>query len=98
MKQTILKEIKEQYFADLATTRDLTKCFDGLRFGNLKWDELSMIFRSIPLTAVRDFSLLYNSEAGNKEVEVMAKLKDLRSQIQTLMELKLKFLNYFDYF
>ena len=92
MKEFVLTQITGQYYQDLKTTRELKISFDRLHSRTL----VQWILKSMPSTAVRYLSLLCNSESDIKDVELLARFKDLHAQLEASMEMKLKFINSFN--
>uniref|UniRef100_A0A251V7U4 Uncharacterized protein n=1 Tax=Helianthus annuus TaxID=4232 RepID=A0A251V7U4_HELAN len=77
-----------------ATLQELKRCFDGLHLGLFTRDQVSRNLMVMPSTTVCDLYVVSNIECGDRDLEFMAKLKDIHREVQYLMELKLKFLSF----
>ncbi|MFS7937502.1 hypothetical protein Hanom_Chr05g00428311 [Helianthus anomalus] len=82
-----------QVYVDRATLQELKRCFDGLHLGLFMRGHVSRNLMAMPSTFVRDLCVVSNIECSDRDVEFMARLKDIHQEVQHSVELKLKFLN-----
>ncbi|KAM0066686.1 hypothetical protein Hdeb2414_s0002g00051951 [Helianthus debilis subsp. tardiflorus] len=92
-KQSFIKQIEEQVFADSSTLQELKRCFNRLQLGLLTRDQVSRDLMTMPTTSVRDLCVASNIECGDRDMEFMRKINDTHREVQCSMELKLKFLD-----
>ncbi|MFS7965776.1 hypothetical protein Hanom_Chr09g00766171 [Helianthus anomalus] len=62
----------------------LKRCFDGLHLVMLMRDQVSKNLMAMPSTSVRDLCVLSNIECSDRDVEFMAKLKDIHREVSAL--------------
>ncbi|KAI3716934.1 hypothetical protein L1987_68174 [Smallanthus sonchifolius] len=91
MKQ-LVKQVKEQYEQDLLAVKSLKECFEFFENGVAKRDDVTDKLRSLPSTYVHNLSLFFTFDVRNKDLELMAAIKDVIKTVESSMELKLSFL------
>ncbi|MFS7968836.1 putative F-box-like domain superfamily protein [Helianthus anomalus] len=87
-KELFLKVVMEEFEVEIVIARDPRKCFDAIKNGVVSRDLVSKTLHLMPPTAIRDLALLYKSENGTEDVELMSQMLDLFKQVNDLKELK----------
>ncbi|KAM0066699.1 hypothetical protein Hdeb2414_s0002g00052111 [Helianthus debilis subsp. tardiflorus] len=79
-KQSFIKQIEEQVFADSSTLQELKRCFNRLQLGLLTRDQVSRDLMTMPTTSVRDLCVASNIECGDRDMEFMRKINDIHRE------------------
>ncbi|MFS7968825.1 hypothetical protein Hanom_Chr09g00802091 [Helianthus anomalus] len=94
--ELFLKVVMEEFEVAIVIARDPRKCFDAIKNGVVSRDLVSKTLHLMPPTAIRDLALLYKSENGTEDVELMSQMLDLFKQVNDLMELKRRFFTFIE--